>query len=138
MIHLLGEVESVSVDSDRRISPVDIDDVTTMLLRFKSGTTGYLATLMATGEYWRLQAFGSKGWIELRGPNELMVSDEKGNVENQTFPDIDWQRAELESFADAISGEVPFVVKPEQALHGVKVMDAITASINTGSRVSID
>jgi predicted dehydrogenase len=67
-----------------------------------------------------------------------MVSDEKGNVENQTFPDIDWQRAELESFADAISGEVPFVVKPEQALHGVKVMDAITASINTGSRVSID
>ncbi|MBT3990348.1 MAG: Gfo/Idh/MocA family oxidoreductase [Rhodospirillaceae bacterium] len=138
MIHLCGDVESVSVDSDRRISPADIDDVTTMLLRFKSGVTGYLATLMSTGEYWRLQVFGSKGWIELRSPTELLVSDVKGNTERVTYPDIDWQRTELENFADAITGERPFYIKPEQALHGVEVLEAISASINSGARVDID
>jgi predicted dehydrogenase len=137
MIHLCGEVESVSVDSDRRHSPADIDDVTTMLLRFKSGATGYLATLMATGEYWRMQTFGSKGWIELKNPNELQVSNETGDVESYTYDDIDWQRAELENFADAINGIKQFYIKPEQALHGVEVFEAISASIKAGERVSV-
>jgi predicted dehydrogenase len=137
LIHLCGDVESVFVDSDRRHSPNDVDDVTTMLLRFKSGATGYLATLMSTGEYWRMQVFGSEGWIELRSPTELVVADTAGNTENQTFDDIDWQRTELENFADAIEGGAPFYIKPEQALHGVEVMEAINASIATGKRVSI-
>jgi predicted dehydrogenase len=137
MIHLCGEVESVSVDSDRRHSPADIDDVTTMLLRFKSGATGYLATLMATGEYWRMQTFGSKGWIELKNPNELQVSNETGDVESYTYDDIDWQRAELENFAEAINGNKPFYIKPEQALHGIEVLEAISASNKAGERVSV-
>jgi predicted dehydrogenase len=138
MIHLCGEVESVTVDSDRRHASADIDDVTTMLLRFKSGETGYLATLMSTGPYWRMQVFGSKGWIELRSPNELLVAGVDGNAESQNFDHIDWQRMELENFADAITGSKPFYIKPEQALHGVSVMNAIMASIENGSRVSVD
>lgn len=137
LIHLCGPVESVSVDSDRRHTPADIDDVTTMLLRFNSGVTGYLATLMSTGEYWRMQAFGSKGWIEIRSPNELLVADETGVAQSETYPDIDWQRTELENFADAIAGTKPFFIKPEQALHGVEVLEAITASINSGARVRL-
>ena len=137
MIHLCGNVESVVVDSDRRHSLADIDDVTTMLLRFKSGVTGYLATLMSTGEYWRMQVFGTKGWIEVKNHNELVVSDELGNIENFVFNDINWQRAELENFADAINGTAEFCIKPVEALHGVEVMEAISSSINTGTRVSL-
>ncbi len=36
-----------------------IDDTTSMLLRFASGATGYLGTVIATAETWRLQVFGS-------------------------------------------------------------------------------
>ncbi len=138
MIHLCGQVESVTVDSDRRHAPAEIDDVTTMLLRFKSGETGYLATLMSTGNYWRMQIFGSAGWIELRSPNQLLMAGVDGKAVSQSFDEIDWQRTELENFADAIDGNSPFYIIPQQALHGVEVMSAIMASIETGERVKID
>ena len=66
-----------------------------------------------------------------------MVSDELGNIENFVFNDINWQRAELENFADAINGTAEFCIKPVEALHGVEVMEAISSSINTGTRVSL-
>ena len=36
-----------------------------MLFRFRSGATGYLGTVIATAETWRMQVFGSKGWAEV-------------------------------------------------------------------------
>ena len=42
-----------------------IDDTTSMLLKFRNGATGYLGTFIATAETWRMQVFGSKGWVEV-------------------------------------------------------------------------
>ena len=46
---------------------VDSDDTTSMLFRMKSGMSGYLGTMTATGPGFSFQVFGSKGWVRLEG-----------------------------------------------------------------------
>ena len=47
-------------------------------------------------------------------------------------------RAELEGFADAIGGGAPYACPPEDAVHGVAVLEAIVASARSGRREIID
>src|SRR2546423_68899 len=78
---------------------LDVDDVTVALLRFASGLTGYLASLYATGDLWRLQVYGTKGWLEMRSETELAARELQNAVETTSFSPIDKERAELEDFA---------------------------------------
>ena len=65
MLYLAGQVETVQAQSYRIALDYGIDDTTSMLFRFRSGATGYLGTIIATAETWRMQVFGSKGWVEV-------------------------------------------------------------------------
>ena len=58
---------SVYCQSFRRVVQVDGDDTTSMLFRMKSGASGYLGTITATGPGFSFQVFGSKGWVRLEG-----------------------------------------------------------------------
>ena len=53
--------------SFRRVVAVDSDDTTSMLFRMKSGASGYLGTMTATGPGFSFQVFGSKGWVRMEG-----------------------------------------------------------------------
>jgi len=64
-LYLAGHVASVHARSLRRTLDYGIDDTTSMLFEFGSGATGYLGTVLATAETWRMQVFGSKGWAEV-------------------------------------------------------------------------
>lgn len=59
MINLGGLVSEVYAHSARRTlqAQIDMDDTTSMLLKFKSGITGYFATIFVTGELWRVLIF---------------------------------------------------------------------------------
>jgi predicted dehydrogenase len=63
MIHIAGLVSSVYAFSERRVlaASVELDDTTSMLLKFASGVTGYLSTVFVTGELYRVHVFGTKG-----------------------------------------------------------------------------
>lgn len=137
MIALNGPVASVFAYSDRHRLEVDIDDTTSMLLRFANGTTGYLATVFATANYWRIHAFGTDGWAEMRGERALSVSDIKGNVETRDFEAVDLEKAILENFAAAAQGRSPFVVTGEQAINGIATLEAIERSARAGSVVVV-
>jgi len=139
MIQIAGVVKSVYAFSDRRVLPaeVEIDDTTSMLLRFASGVTGYLATVFVTGDLWRVHVFGSKGWLEMRGHNDLITCTLEGAPENVSLPPIDLEKATLETFADAVAAGQRFVVPPEQAVNGIAVLEAIVASAQSGSPVQI-
>ncbi|MBF0277159.1 MAG: Gfo/Idh/MocA family oxidoreductase [SAR324 cluster bacterium] len=137
MIHLCGEVNTLSSMSGRRATSGEVDDTTAMLLQFKNGSTGYLSTIMATGNFWRIHVFGSKGWIEMKGMQSLTVSDLDGIVDSVQFDDLDTEKAELESFAESISSGNPFVVTPQEAIHGIAVLEAIEESAQSGLRVSV-
>jgi predicted dehydrogenase len=139
MIHIAGLVNSVYAYSSKRKLPADIDmdDTTSMLLTFKGGVTGYLATVFVTADLWRVHVFGTKGWLEMRGDAELVACGLEGKPERITLPAIDREQATLEAFADAVAAKKPFMVPPEQAVNGIAVLEAVVASAASGKLVQI-
>jgi len=139
MIQVAGPVTSVYAFSERRkLAPeVEIDDTTSMLLRFAGGATGSQCTVFVTGDLYRMQVYGSKGWIEMRGDTGLAFRGLEGAPETITLPAADTERAELEAFADAAAEKKNFVVPPEDAINAIAVLEAIVASAAKGKPVAI-
>lgn len=139
MINLGGLINEVYAHSERRKlqPPIDMDDTTSMLLKFNNGLTGYFAVLFITGELYRVHAFGTKGWLELRGDTELYARGLDGNTERIELQAVDKERAELEAFADAVAAKQAYLVPPEQAVNGIAVIEAIVASAQSGKVVKI-
>lgn len=148
-LYLSGHVESVYAQSFRRALDYGIDDTTSMLFRFRNGATGYLGTVIATAETWRMQIFGSKGWVEVGDvehlttwqmkvcyidPQDLGVHRKPQIV---TFPEMSTERAELEHFADAVKEKKPLAVAGGDEIHGVAVFEAILESAKTGKKASV-
>lgn len=128
MIRLMGPVAAVQAVSRRQILDADIDDTTAVMLRFHSGSTGVLSTLMATAPTWRLQLYGSKAWVSMHGPETLEERTLDGDVTVTQFPPVDIERRELEAFADAIRGGPDFPVTRHEILSGISVLEAVVGS----------
>jgi predicted dehydrogenase len=142
MIYLAGHVDAVYATSRRMVLDYGLDDTTSMLLSFKGGASGYLATIIATAECWRLQIFGSKGWAEMGSIPHLTTWTLRRSYLNQPletveFPGLSTERAELEAFADAVVARKPLVNERADVLNNADVLDAIQRSVNSGARVAI-
>jgi len=139
MINIAGPVASVYAFSDKRTLPaeIDMDDTTSMLFRFQNGITGYLGTVFVTGDFYRVHAFGTKGWLEMRGDAELIARGIEGAAERVQLTPMDKERALLEGFADAVAAKQPFVVPPDEIVNGIAVLEAIVASAAKGRPVAI-
>ena len=139
MIQIAGLVSEVYAHSNRRKLPenIDMDDTTSMLLKFAGGATGYLATVFVTGEFWRVHAFGSKGWLEMRSDTELFALGLEGKPESITLPAVDKERLTLEAFADAVAAKTPVAIPTEHAINGIAVLEAIVGSAASGKPVTI-
>ncbi len=128
MLWLCGPIESVYARSEKQVIDFDIDDVTTMLLRFKSGPSGYLGTILSTPNYWRLQVFGSNGWAEVRDEKILTLQINGVGKETTTFDPVDTRYLELEAFANAVAGVKPYPVSMDEAINGAAALEAIDLS----------
>lgn len=137
LIAICGRVSSVFATSQRRVLDIELDDTTAALLRFDSGVSAYLGTLMATGEYWRLHVFGSRGWAEMRGVRRLILGDLDGRETVRDYETLDMERAELEAFARAAAGGAAFPVPPADAVHGTAVLQALVRSAERGEVVQV-
>jgi len=150
MLYLGGHIESVVAQSDRRAQDFGIDDTTSMLLRFASGATGYLGTVIATAETWRLQVLGSRGWAQVGGVEHLTTWPlEVGYINpsdvtikpiplRSTFAPVSTERAELEHFAQAVAERRPLALPGGDEVHNVAVLEAILASARTGERSRVE
>jgi predicted dehydrogenase len=139
MIQIGGLVSEVYAHSERRKLPADIDmdDTTSMLLRFAGGVTGYLATVFVTAEFWRVHAFGTKGWLEMRGDTELIVCGIEGKPERLALPAVNKEQLVLEGLADGVAAKKNFVVPAEHVINSIAVLEAIVASSASGKPVGI-
>ena len=138
MIHLIGPVESVHALSSRQILDGEVDDTTSVMLKFNSGATGYLSTLMATAQVFRLQLYGSKGWLSIRDHETLEKKTIAGEITTEKFQPMDIERLEQDAFAKAITGVEQYPVQPSEILNGVATMEAITESaLNDGQKVRV-
>jgi predicted dehydrogenase len=144
MLHLAGPIEQVTAQSVRLAQDFGVDDTTSMLLRFASGATGYLGTVIATAETWRLQVFGSRAWVEVGDVEHLHTWDlklcridpaaitVKQRPEVLAFPKTSTERAELEHFARCAAARQPMAEPGGHAVHNVALLEAIQASIASG------
>lgn len=149
MLYLAGPIDSVTAQSDRIALDYGIDDTTAMLFRFRGGASGYLSTIIATAETWRMQVFGSRGWVEVGDVEHLttwqmrVCSVDPDNLHAHqrphvvTFPHTSTERAELENFADAVRARRPLAVEGGDEQHGVAVLEAILDSARSGRKVRV-
>jgi predicted dehydrogenase len=149
MLYLGGHIGSVVAQSDRRVHDYGVDDTTSMLFRFRAGATGYLGTVIATAETWRLQIFGSRGWVELGDVEHLHTWElkqcfidltdpmKKQRPEIRTFPKTSTERAELEHFAAAAAERRPIALPGGDEVHNVAVLEAIMRSARDGRRIEL-
>jgi predicted dehydrogenase len=149
MLYLAGPIESVTAQSYRLVQDFGIDDTTSMLFRFGCGASGYLGTVIATAETWRMQVFGSRGWAEVGDVEHLSTwqmkvcfVDPANLYQHQKpqilrFPEISTERAELEHFADAATAGRAVALAGGDEVHGVAVLEAILRSAQDQSRVRI-
>ncbi len=148
MIDLCGEIDQVFCQSFRRVVAIDADDTTSILFRMKSGMSGYLGTITATGPGFSFQVFGSNGWVRLEGVTHVAgaSSEErrtrlfgtckfqptKGAAQTWQATTLDVSRAALEAFAAAASGGPAYPITPQQMIHGAAVTEAIVRSAASG------
>ena len=137
MLGLFGPYRTVTAKSLRRALTHDVDDTTVMMFSFESGMTGYLGALAATPFTWRLQVFGSNGWIELRDETRFEHRALEGEPEVIEYPFVDTRRLELEAFADAIAGKAAYPIPVEDAIHGVSVFETIPHAAASGAEEPI-
>jgi predicted dehydrogenase len=149
MLYLAGQMDSVHAQSFRLAQDFGLDDTTSMLLKFRNGVTGYLGTIIATPETWRMQVFGSRAWVEVGDIEHLTtwtmrvcyVDPKNPRARNSpqtvNFPQISTERAELEHFADAAQAGRPLAVTSGDEVHGVAVLEAIMNSAKNGKSVTI-
>ena len=149
MLYLAGHIETVTAQSFRLAQDFGADDTTSMLLRFKSGATGYLGTVIATAETWRMQVFGANGWVEVGDVEHLgtwqmrYCAIDRANVTSKqkpvtiSFDDTSTERAELEAFAEAITAQRAMALPGGDEVHNVAVLEAILASARDGRQVTL-
>jgi len=150
MLYLAGShIGSVFAQSDRRVHDFGVDDTTSMLFRFGTGASAYLGTVIATAETWRLQVFGSRGWVEVGDVEHLHTWElkrclidpqdvtRKQRPELVTFPKASTERAELEHFAKAAAARQPLAVPGGDEVHNVAVLEAIVRSAAEARRVAL-
>jgi len=148
MIDLCGEIEQLYCQSFRRAVELEMDDTTSALFRMKSGVSGYLGTLMATGPLFTFQVFGSRGCVRLEGMTHVAgaSSEErrtrlfgackyqpvKGEAETWEAGKLDISRACFEAFARAAAGGPAFPITHEEMVHGAAVTEAVVRSAASG------
>ena len=149
MLYLAGQIDQVTAQSLRLVQDFGMDDTTSMLFRFKGGATGYLGTVIATAETWRLQVFGSKGWAEVGDVEHLPTwklrlclidptdITRKTAPEEISFETTSTEREELDHFAEAVAAKRPLAMPGGDPVHNVAVLEAIMASIGSGGPVKV-
>lgn len=149
MIYLAGPVAQVTAQSDRLAQDFGIDDTTSMLMRFESGATAYLGTIIATAETWRMQVFCTNGWVEVGDVEHLHIWDlkvclidrekifSKPKPITYQFESISTELAELEHFAKCIQTNQTMVLPQSDAVHNVSVMDSILESAKSHQSMKV-
>ncbi len=149
MLYLAGAIEQVYAQSFRLAQEFGLDDTTSMLFRFRNGASGYLGTVIASAETWRMQVFGSKGWVEVGDVEHLTTWEmrvclldpanmtAKQKPRRVSFETTSTERAELEHFARAVQAGRPLAVPGGDEVHNVAVLEAIVESARRRAPVAV-
>jgi predicted dehydrogenase len=140
-IQMFGPVERVYAQRERRVTEIPTGDVVCVQARFRTGATGFLSAILVTPLFMRYHVFGSTGWAEVTDsehPDDpchaarISVRTRAGDRWSREFHGADAVVANLEAFADAVAGAVPYPVPVDQMIENVALLEAIGRSFESG------
>ena len=134
MVSVLGAVKDVNVKSKKILQENDsiLDDMTSVLLTFGTGATGYIGTSIATSAYFSLRFFGENGVVEVRNPDlgEFVYTDQTAQIKITKNKGFNMEGASLELFADQITGSGRFPISDEDVMLSSEALEKIIMAAN--------
>jgi len=138
--YLCGPIAEVFAYATQRVGNWGASDVFTLQVKFASGLTGSMSSILVTPMYVRFQAFGSKAWVEARsdthpgqpGVTKLTLARTGQEKCVKDLEYIDTVRMNLDAFADAVAGVAPYPISTADKLGNIAVMEAIVESVRSG------
>jgi predicted dehydrogenase len=131
-INLAGPVVHVDARLFSQKPAPDPRDALAISLQFATGATGLMGTVRAGPFYWRVHAFGTKGWAEALGEDRLIVGPMGQAPQVRELPHVDSLHELIEAFAQALIGGATFPILPEQMLETIGAFEAVIDSVETG------
>lgn len=114
--------------ANRRRAAEGVADTVTALIDNADGTLAVLTTVAGPGRFWRLEAFGSRGWVAMDGEHRVTFGTPEGTEQAWNFAWTDMERAELEAFAAAVAGLAPYPIGAQEVIRGIRLFEAICAA----------
>ena len=129
MVSVLGRVTDVDVKSVKLLhdNTSKLDEMTSVLLTFEKGTTGYLGTSIATSGYFSLRFFGENGVLEVRNTDlsEFVHTNQAGEISVDTNKGFNMEGAALEAFADQIEGSGKYPISDDDVIYASEALEKI-------------
>ena len=116
----------------------DPRDAASVMFRFTNDLSGYFGLVRASPFYWRVHVFGDDGSVEALGETAIVVRTRGGHEERREFQKVDSLLAEMDAFADAVSGRAPYPITPVEMVDTIAAFEAIIESMQTGQPVRVN
>jgi predicted dehydrogenase len=137
---MLGEGAFALTSSETLASEIPNGDTTCALVKYKSGATAYVATMLATPFISRFAVYGRNGWIEVRDKAHveapegwiLLRAGADGAVTRTEVPNAEPVRDNLDAFARAVAGEADYPITTAEMIANTAVMEAVFRSAESG------
>jgi len=133
--NVAGPAERITAQFISHRAGADPRDTVSALFRFKNGISGFLGAVRASPLYFRVHVFGDEGSVEALDETRTVIRLQGGRTEVKDFPKIDSVLAEIDAFADAVSGVAPYPITTEEMVNTIASFEAIIRSIATGEAV---
>lgn len=144
MLDMLGDVSEVYAASPRRDDGA-VSKALSLHLRFSSGATGYVSSILDTPLYMRFAVFGTAGWAEVRnlahpdagGSSITTIRTTSGTEKTIVHDWNDSVRANLESFCRAVATDAPYQISIDQMIRNVAVTAAAAESLRSARPIQL-
>ena len=136
-VNLMGPVRRVQAQLVSRRPVPDMLDTVSAIFEFASGATGVLGTIRVTPHYWRIHVFGDRGSAEALGETDLIVRMTGEQAQRQSYEPVDALRLELDAFADAAAGRIPFPVPAVQMIDTIAALEAMNEAMASSAAVVV-
>lgn len=144
LISFFGPVKTAQAITADRSLGWETGDVVTAQLGFAAGMTATLSAVLHTPHFIRMHVFGTNKWSEVLNDTHpdtpggvvRMLTAETGK--KMKIKEYEWTDAvleNLEAFVAAAKGNRAYDFTPEEMVHNIEVLEAITQSAETSETV---
>ena len=131
-----GQVKSVQSLVKKYAVKVNIDDTTSALFEFNKNCTGNLTTIFACPYTTTFNVFGTNMNIFSDvDKNKIKIVNKNGKVQKINLENKNTLFLELQEFAESCKNKKNYRIKNSEAVHNVKVMEAIVKSSKINKKV---